>query len=90
MAVIRNDIDLPVNCVECDEMGIRGGCRLIFSGCANCGRHPSCPLRSADEMIVEIGGLQCFGDGSYPMSKNVYVDGKKVLGIIHKYIDREN
>lgn len=46
MAVIF-DIPMPENCVECDERAIRQllWCKLIFSGCANCGRHPKCPLK---------------------------------------------
>lgn len=42
------DMDMPENCVECDEIGIRAilECRLIFSGCANCGRHPHCPIKA--------------------------------------------
>lgn len=79
MAVIRNDIDLPVNCVECDEMGIRGDCRLIFSGCANCGRHPNCPLKSADEMLKEINDY-----------KIMVHPTQYILSVIHKYIDKEN
>ena len=37
---------MPKNCVECDNMNLRYslGCELIFDGCANCGRHPNCPL----------------------------------------------
>lgn len=79
MAVIRNDIDLPKNCVECDKKGIRGDCRLIFSGCANCGRHPSCPLRSADEMLKEINDY-----------KIMVHPTQYILSVIHKYIDKEN
>ena len=44
---------MPINCVECDNRGIRGivDCKLIYSGCANCGRHPNCPLK--DDSDVE-------------------------------------
>ena len=51
MAVIL-DIDMPINCSECDRRYIRQliDCQLIFRGCANCGRHPSCPLKSADDL----------------------------------------
>lgn len=40
------DIKMPKNCVECNNMGLRYSlsCELICSGCANCGRHPNCPL----------------------------------------------
>lgn len=39
-------MEMPKNCVECNDLGLQGtlGCRLIYSGCANCGRHPDCPL----------------------------------------------
>lgn len=39
-------IPMPINCEECEERHIRSifDCQLIFSGCANCGRHPKCPL----------------------------------------------
>ena len=45
--MIQIDIPMPTNCEECDERGIRQllWCRLIHSGCANCGRHPNCPLK---------------------------------------------
>ena len=44
---------MPINCVDCDNRGIRGivDCKLIYSGCANCGRHPNCPLK--DDSDVE-------------------------------------
>lgn len=37
---------MPKNCVECNDLGLQEAldCRLIYSGCANCGRHPDCPL----------------------------------------------
>lgn len=46
---------MPINCVECDNRGIRGivDCKLIYSGCANCGRHPNCPLKDDSEMRVD-------------------------------------
>lgn len=52
MAVII-DMDMPINCVDCDRRYIRGllDCKLIFSGCANCGRHPNCPLKSTDDVV---------------------------------------
>lgn len=44
------DMEMPKNCVECNHMDLQQAinCQLIYSGCANCGRHPNCPL-------VEIG-----------------------------------
>ena len=40
------DIPMPINCVDCDNRAIRPliGCKLIYQGCANCGRHPKCPI----------------------------------------------
>jgi hypothetical protein len=37
---------MPKNCVECNRIGLQQiiDCQLIFSGAANCGRHPNCPL----------------------------------------------
>ena len=37
---------MPKNCLECNRLNLQEalGCRLIYSGCANCGRHPDCPL----------------------------------------------
>ena len=37
---------MPKNCVECHNLGLQCalGCQLIYSGCANCGKHPDCPL----------------------------------------------
>ena len=80
MAVII-DIDMPINCYECDRRYIRQliDCQLIFRGCANCGRHPSCPLRSADEMLKEINDY-----------KIMVHPTQYILSVIHKYIDKEN
>ena len=49
------DMDMPKNCVECHEKGIQEllECRLIFSGCANCGRHPKCPIKCDIEDIKQ-------------------------------------
>lgn len=46
--MILLDMEMPKNCVECDKIGIRAilECRLIFCGCANCGRHPNCPIKA--------------------------------------------
>lgn len=46
--MILLDMEMPKNCVECDKIGIRAilECRLIFSGCANCGRHPNCLIKA--------------------------------------------
>lgn len=81
MGIIRNDIDLPNNCVECEEKGIRGGCRLIFSGCANCGRHPNCPLKSTDKLIEEINIIGSTGW--------LDISTEEMIDIIHKYTDKE-
>ena len=39
-------MEMPKNCIECDHLDLREalGCQLIYSGCANCGRHSDCPL----------------------------------------------
>ena len=57
MAVII-DTPMPINCVDCDRRYIRGiiDCKLIFSGCANCGRHPKCPLKNTDDLKAEFDG----------------------------------
>lgn len=80
MAVII-DMDMPINCVDCDRRYIRGllDCKLIFSGCANCGRHPNCPLKSTDEMIEEIE--------DYKIMQN---PTGYILNVIHKYCGKEN
>lgn len=48
--VIIKDLEMPQNCVKCNETGLQAllGCQLIFNGCANCGRHPNCPLIKVD------------------------------------------
>jgi hypothetical protein len=42
------DLKMPKNCIDCNNMGLRDllKCDLIFSGCANCGRHPNCPIKA--------------------------------------------
>lgn len=39
-------IKMPKNCIECNHLDLQEalGCQLIYSGCANCGIHPDCPL----------------------------------------------
>jgi len=56
MSVIVTGMEMPKNCVECNENGIRNllDCDLILSGCANCGRHPKCPLKSVDGLIEKL------------------------------------
>ena len=58
MSILIN-IDMPTNCVVCHERGIREiiDCQLIFSGCANCGRHPNCPLIDFDDIKAEIEAM---------------------------------
>ena len=53
MAVIIPQIDIPENCVKCHEMGLQEmlNCTLIYRGCANCGRHPKCQLKSVENPI---------------------------------------
>lgn len=44
--MVAISMEMPKNCVECNQMGLQQiiDCQLIYSGCANCGRHPNCPL----------------------------------------------
>ena len=46
MIAIKGMEEIPKNCVECNHMDLQQAinCQLIYSGCANCGRHPDCPL----------------------------------------------
>ena len=48
------DMEMPKNCVECNHMDLQQAinCQLIYSGCANCGRHPNCPLVDIEERKV--------------------------------------
>lgn len=48
------NMDMPKNCVECNHMDLQQAinCQLIYSGCANCGRHPNCPLLDIEERKV--------------------------------------
>lgn len=48
------NMDMPKNCVECNHMDLQQAinCQLIYSGCANCGRHPNCPLVDIEERKV--------------------------------------
>lgn len=49
--VAIKDMEMPKNCVECNHMDLQQAinCQLIYSGCANCGRHPNCPLIEIEE-----------------------------------------
>lgn len=95
MAVLI-DIDMPINCSECDRRYIRQliDCQLIFRGCANCGRHPKCPLKSADEMIKEISICKTENEmriAERDYKSRLWISGifSEVVGIIHKYCDKE-
>ena len=65
--MIQIDIPMPDNCEECDERGIRQllWCRLIHSGCANCGRHPKCPLKEvpSGKWMLERAIVRCSNCG---------------------------
>ena len=52
--VAIKDMEMPKNCVECNHMDLQQAinCQLIYSGCANCGRHPNCPLVDIEERKV--------------------------------------
>lgn len=49
--VAIKDLERPRNCIECNHMDLQQAinCQLIYSGCANCGRHPNCPLVEIEE-----------------------------------------
>ena len=52
--VAIKDMKMPKNCVECNHMDLQQAinCQLIYSGCANCGRHPNCPLVEIEDRKV--------------------------------------
>ena len=52
--VAIKDMKMPKNCIECNHMDLQQAinCQLIYSGCANCGRHPNCPLVEIEERKV--------------------------------------
>lgn len=54
MVAIKN-MEMPKNCIECNHMDLQQAinCQLIYSGCANCGRHPNCPLVEIEERKEE-------------------------------------
>lgn len=74
--MVAIDIEMPKNCIECDIIGLQQiiDCQLIYSGCANCGRHPSCPLKEIitcgecyhckKKLVEGVEYLQCIRDGS--------------------------
>lgn len=45
-------LEMPKNCIECNHMDLQQAinCQHIFDGCANCGRHPKCPLIEINEL----------------------------------------
>ena len=45
--MIAIDVEMPKNCIECEEKGIRlvNHCTLIFDAKADIERHPNCPLK---------------------------------------------
>ena len=66
--VAIKDMEMPKNCVECNHMDLQQAinCQLIYSGCANCGRHPNCPLVEIEERKV---GKWIKTGGSYRCSE---------------------
>lgn len=72
--VAIKDMEMPSCCSECDSKGIRAinDCQLIFDGCANCGRHPNCPLIEikpseycvSRQAIIDMTGLSDWFDSS--------------------------
>ena len=80
------DMDMPKNCVECHKKGIQEllECRLIFSGCANCGRHPNCPIKcDIEDIEADIAEYRdnfvCAGRG------NIASAVENCIRIIDKY-----
>jgi len=94
MGVIISEMKMPKNCVCCNDIGIREilGCKLIFSGCANCGRHPYCPLKSVDGLIEKINKLAYseteYGIEEFDASKIVRLDD--LIEIIKEYCGMED
>ena len=75
--VAIKDMEMPKNCVECNHMDLQQAinCQLIYSGCANCGRHPNCPLVEIEERKVgkwilnDNQGVQAVGYKTYHCSE---------------------
>lgn len=76
--MVAIDMEMPKNCVECNHMDLQQAinCQLIYSGCANCGRHPNCPLVEIEERKVEKHTVQI----------TIYGETHSVRKIIHKYV----
>ncbi len=57
--MILLDMEMPKSCEDCNIMGLRDflECNLIFSGCANCGRHPNCPIKAEIPKNVTNGDV---------------------------------
>ena len=75
--VAIKDMEMPKNCVECNHMDLQQAinCQLIYSGCANCGRHPNCPL-------VEIGTCKdCINYVVGALDEEICIRGRE---LIHK------
>lgn len=92
MAVIITDMKFPKRCLDCQLMGReKMYCQLHPRKNLNVIRVVSerpewCPLKSTDEMIAEIEELEAHEhdfEGYYECQNDV-------LGIIHKYCDKEN
>ena len=87
------DMDMPKNCVECHEKGIQEmlECRLIFSGCANCGRHPNCPIKcDIEDIRSEIKAEMQDREDTDDFSVGKRYATRHSLGIIDKHCGREN
>ena len=87
MSMIVIGVEMPINCVECHEKGIRNllDCELIFGGCANCGRHPKCSLKSIDGLIENIDKKANSGQWSDATTYGMY----KAIAIIKEYCGME-
>ena len=72
------DMEMPQNCVVCNNMGLRYflECNLIFSGCANCGRHPNCPIKEEIPKDATNGDVikAMFPNAEYKDRHNITID----------------
>ena len=88
--MIQIDVPMPINCVDCDNREIRPliGCKLIYSGCANCGRHPDCPLKEVSDKPSGKWEHISYFDGGYGMNETCSNCGCTIHGQIFDLIDK--
>ena len=87
MSVIIKGMDMPKNCIECNHMDLQEtlNCQLIYSGCANCGRHPDCPLKSIEGLIKKIKENCKYNDKDRLSDYSIDLD--EVIDIIKEYCE---